>query len=883
LSLDAGVRLGHFVIVGPLGAGGMGEVYKARDTRLDRTVAIKVLPSPLSQDADRRARFDREARAISRLTHPHICTLYDVGHRRGVDFLVMECLEGETLADRLKDGPLPTDLVLKTGIEIGEGLEWAHHEGIIHRDLKPANVMLTRTGAKLLDFGLARMGGGLDSERSESPTRTAEPSLTDPGAVMGTLSYLAPEQIEGKRADARTDIFAFGVILYEMATGKRPFAGTSKASLIGSILRDEPTPVAELAPTAPAALARLIRQCLEKDPDQRRHSIHDTVEELKWIRDGEAGAARPASGPLVMRPGRRAWLVAGAVLGLLVIVATLHPWRKSVGSVPVAPGPTRIAVLPFENLGPPETDYFAEGMSDEVRGKLAGLPGLAVVASTTSAQYRKTTKPIEQVARELDARYLVVGKVRWESPTGTGRLQVIPELVEVEASGAETERWRQPFEATLADVFQVQAEIAEKVARSLDVTLSAGQQRALTYKPTQNVAAYDAFLKGEMAYGRFDDGVADSDRTAASHYEQAVTMDPSFALAWARLSRARSSLYVHSVPTPAAAEAARAAAERAIALAPARPEGYEAKAMYHSYVEEEPTRALPEIERAAHLAPRDLEVVRRLAQIEGDLGRWPDSLLHFQEAREIDPRSTLVADDLADTLVWLRHYPEAEAEADRALALDPGDVWAERNRIEVSLGQGDLAGARRALQAASTRVKPAVLVVSLAELAWLLDDSQQNLLLTLRPDQFGRGPIAWAMSRADVYALRKDAGGVRENAELARLAAEAQLRLTPRDARTNAMHGRALAYLGRKAEAIAAGQHAVELMPATRNASSAPLIQQRLVEIYVLVGENEKAIDGLEGLLKIPSDLSPGRLRIDPTFAPLRGNARFERLIARTE
>jgi len=409
----------------------MGEVYKARDTRLDRTVAIKVLPSHLSENPDRKARFDREARAISRLTHPHICTLHDVGHEGGVDYLVMECLEGETLADRLRQGPLPTDPRLKIGIQIGEGLEWAHHEGIIHRDLKPANVMLTKTGAKLLDFGVAKAGGESDPDGSEAPTRTADPSLTDPGTVMGTLPYMAPEQLEGKKADARTDIFAFGVILYEMATGKKPFMGASKASLIGSILKDEPAPITGLTPMAPPALDRLIRQCLEKDPEERWHSVHDVVKELKWILDGTKAPVTPGSGTtLVVRPKGKAWLIAGvAIAALVATVMALHPWRKGTGPVSGPTGPKRIAVLPFENQGTPETDYFAEGMSDEVRGKLASLPGFAVVASTTSSQYKKTTKPIEQVARELDVRYLVVGKVRWEKASGEGRVQVIPELI----------------------------------------------------------------------------------------------------------------------------------------------------------------------------------------------------------------------------------------------------------------------------------------------------------------------------------------------------------------------------------------------------------------------------------------------------------------------
>jgi serine/threonine protein kinase len=265
----------------------MGEVYRARDTRLDRTVAIKVLPSHLTTNSELRQRFEREAKAVSGLNHPNICVLHDLGHQDGLDYLVLEYLEGESLHDRLEKGPLPLEQALRYATEIADAVDTAHRSGVVHRDLKPGNVMLTKSGAKLLDFGLARMEAAVPILRSDanlSAIATSAKPLTEKGTLLGTVQYMAPEQIEGREADARTDLWAFGALLYEMVTGERAFVGTSPASLIGAILKDEPRPIRELRPLAPPSLERLVKTCLAKDPDERWQNAHDLVAELRWIR-----------------------------------------------------------------------------------------------------------------------------------------------------------------------------------------------------------------------------------------------------------------------------------------------------------------------------------------------------------------------------------------------------------------------------------------------------------------------------------------------------------------------------------------------------------------------------------------------------------------------
>jgi eukaryotic-like serine/threonine-protein kinase len=348
MALTAGTKLGPYEIVSPLGAGGMGEVYRARDVRLDRTVAIKILPQNLAATPEIRQRFEREARAVSSLNHPHICTLYDIGHQDGTDFLVMEYLEGETLAKRLESGPLATNELLRYAIEIADALDRAHRQGVIHRDLKPGNIMLMKSGAKLLDFGLAKSSvAPLVGDFSSSPTvsrplagNVQSDALTAQGTIVGTFQYMAPEQLEGGQADARSDIFSFGSVLYEMATGKKAFPAKSTASLIAAILKEQPKPISELQPMAPPALERVVKTCLEKDPDERWQSAGDLKRELGWIASAGSQAGIPAPVAAKRKSRDRAiWIGAGV---LVALAAAFLGWMS--GLVQHSSSPARLSV-----------------------------------------------------------------------------------------------------------------------------------------------------------------------------------------------------------------------------------------------------------------------------------------------------------------------------------------------------------------------------------------------------------------------------------------------------------------------------------------------------------------------------------------------------------
>jgi len=437
----------------------------------------------------------------------------------------------------------------------------------------------------------------------------------------------------------------------------------------------------------------------------------------------------------------------------------------------------------------------------------------------------------------------------------------------------------------LTDVFQVQADVASRVAQALDVALGTGEKEALAGKPTANLSAYDLYLQGNEAAGGFDAVAPVELRRAIGYYERAVALDSTFALAWAQLSRAHTYIYWIGTPTSADAEKALAAAERALALAPGLPEGHLALGDYYNLIKREWERALDVYSRGRKLAPNNAELLKGQGLVARSQGRWEESQAALTQAQSLDPRSIGTARRLTYNLMRLHRYPEALEQADRALALDRTAPDLHETKAMLFLEQGDLPGARRVLDAAQPDVEPTALVAWMAtyyDLYWVLDEGQQQLLLRLPPGPFNDDRLSWGLALAGTYALRGDAARAKAYGDSARIVGEAQLRDAPDDPQLHALQGVALAYAGRKAEAIKEGEHAVSLLPGARDAYLAPYIQHQMVRIYLLAGEPEKALDYLEPLLKVPYFLTPGWLKIDPTLDPLRKNPRFQKLVAGT-
>jgi serine/threonine protein kinase/tetratricopeptide (TPR) repeat protein len=885
----------RYVIERELGRGGMATVYLARDLKHDRPVALKVLHPELAK-ALGPDRFLREIKLAARLQHPHILSVHDSGQTdtgagEGTPLLwfTMPYVEGESLRERLaREQQLPVEDALRITREAALALDYAHRHGVIHRDIKPENILLCDGQALVADFGIGRALG------------MAEPGerLTETGVVIGTPAYMSPEQATGERElDGRTDIYSLGVVLYEMLTGEPLYVGRTAQAIMAKRFAGEVPSIRRVRPAVPKMVEQAVLQALAPVPADRFPTAAEFTRALsaasavpvdRVASNPPLSTLAPHTGPstasIAARPIWRSPAALASVLGLLVIVGLgMFLWLRSYR----APGESgtgnkRLAVLPFESLGAPGNEYFADGITDAVRGKLTAMQGLQVVARSSSSQYKQTAKTPQQIGRELGVEYLLTGTVRWEEGEGgPSRVQVSPELIDVADATAE---WQQPFYAPLTDVFQVQADIAGRVAEALGVALGTGERQALAERPTANIAAYDAYLKGEEISGALSKADPVALPRAMTYYERAVALDSAFALAWVQLSRANSQLYFSGSGSNTA-DRALEGAQRALALAPERPEPYLALGDYHANVSREYAKALEQYGRGRRLAPASADLLTATALAERSLGRWESALEHLNQAQRLDPRSVSAARRFAFALLYLRRYPEALTAYDRALALDPGDVAALQQRAMIFLAQADLPRARAVLRAAPRDVEPEALVAYVAgygDLVWLLDEEQQALLLRLTPGAFRDNRGAWGLALAQAHTLRGDRGLARAYADSARVDFEAQLRDRRGDVEMRIFRAVALTYLGRRAEAVLEGERSVAAWPISKDAHIGAYFQHLLARIYILAGEPDKALDRLEPLLKMPYWLSPGFLRIDPTFDPLRGNPRFERLVKGT-
>jgi len=851
-----------------LGSGGMATVYLAQDLKHERHVAVKVLRPELAATLGPE-RFLREIKITANLNHPHILPLLDSGEADGFLFYVMPYVEGESLGDRLKrEKQLPIDDALRIAGEVADALGFAHDHNVIHRDIKPENILLEAKHAVVADFGVAR-----------AIEQAGETRLTDTGIALGTPAYLSPEQASGGRElDGRSDVYALGCVLYEMLAGEPPFTGPTAESIAYKHLTAEPPPVTDGRPNVPDDVVAAVSKSLEKTPADRYQTAEQLGQALSAVQVGVSASMVKAkrSTPVWLNP----------VLGvlLLVIAAVVVVWaRNTIGHTTPSENPM-LAVLPFENLGPPENEYFAAGITDVITARLTGISGLGVISRSSAMHYEDSEKTPREIGQELGIGFILQGTVQRERPGDpTSRVRIVPRLVRVSDN---TALWAEAYDAQMSEVFALQSDIAEQVARSLEVSILEPERRVLVDLPTRVPEASDLYLTA-MGYSS---SRPNENSVAVQLLERAIGLDSGFALAYAKLSGYHSMAFLTGFERSEERLAlAKQAVDQALGLEPNLPEAHRALGLYYYRGYRDYQRALEAFSVAAQYLPNDAALLEDVAYIRRRQGAFALAAADFEKAVALNPRSSNAAWQLGVTLAMMRRYAEAAPHLEAAISLGPDDfepyILAAWNYLA---WDSTAERARATLEQMPAGIDP----VGDAVVRWYEVNSREGRdgEILERLSQFPGGlfrqqfylipkPALYAM----VYRRMQDLPRATAYFDSARTLLEQELEETPDDPRVHASLGLVYAGLGMKEEAVRAAERAVRLQPVSRDAMLGPSHLVTLAEVLASVGEHRSAIEQLEHLLSIPAGfwISAAMLRADHRWDPLRSDARFQALLER--
>src|SRR5436190_814173 len=892
-----GASIAHYQIESPIGVGGMGQVYLARDERLGRKVALKFLPERLTANNTQLSRFKSEARAASALNHPNILTVYEIGREGNRHFIATEFIEGVTLRATLARGRMSVHDTLEVAVQVASALAAAHKTGVVHRDIKPENIMIRPDGyVKVLDFGLAKLIEQKLASDNQDLTIT-NTQQTHPGLLVGTPRYMSPEQMRGEKADARSDIWSLGAVIYEMVGGVPAFAGATPSDCIASILKTEAPPLSRVAPAAPTELQSILHKALRKNRDERYQTIAEMLADLRSL---QGKLERAASAPKI----ERAWLWGAAAIVFIAIGALFFTRYRSLpfgerapsSSSAVSAGlPARanipeksIAVLPFENLSRnPENAYFAEGIQDEILTRLSKIADLKVISRTSTQHYKSVPTNLPEIARQLGVAHILEGSVQKSGDAVRVNVQLIK-------AASDSHLWADTYDRKLTDIFSVESEVAKSISDQLQAKLTGREEQVIAAKPTDNPEAYDAYLRG-LAYSLKTANTSTNALGAQKYLKEAVRLDPKFAVAWALLSYVEARGYITQFlqPTVALREEAQQAAKRALTLQPNLGEAILAKGFYHYACLKDYDSAVRYFEQARPLLPNSSRIPELLAYVTRRQGKWERSESYFNEAERLDPRNVSLLTQHGLSYKDRRLFPEAWRKFEQILNITPDDLDTIVEKAVIAQAEGDLQRASALLaplqpaaddtNALETQAYQAILERRPAQIMSRLKD------ILVKPDPalgFYKGELRfWLGWTQEVVG---DHVAAEESWRQARSELESFLKEQPENHILLGDLALTDMSLGDKAAALTLSERGMTVNPIEKDAVTGPASIEFFARVAAQAGEADRAMAALQKLLSTAysgplgpaAPLTPALLRLDPMLDPLRNDSRFQELVA---
>ena len=862
----------HYKILEKLGEGGMGVVYKAEDTKLKREVAIKFLPHHISSNDEDRKRFEIEAQAAASLNHPNITTIHSIEESDSEVFIVMEYIDGIESKGKIKSGSISINEAVDIAIQIADGLEAAHKKGIVHRDIKSGNVMITKDGkAKIMDFGLAKVGKGTQ--------------VTKVGTTVGTVAYMSPEQTRGEEIDNRSDIWSFGVLLYEMVTGKQPFKGDYDQALVYSILNEEP----ETAEISSTALRNIILKALEKEPVERYQKVSEMLADLIEIKNETLTRtySRSSERKTQIQKKKNKWFVPAAIIIFIAFLIVAYIYFNSRSSVNnVSSEIKMIVVLPFENLGSSEDEYFADGITEEITSKLSGLSGLGVIARASAAQYKNTNKSLDEIAKELGVGYILVGTIRWDKSGDVDKVRVNPELIRTSDG---VQMWSEPYESEYSTSFKLQTQIASQVANAMDINLLQPEKKSLSTNLTENQEAYNLYLKGKD-FLDYRNQEPQNKTTAERLFKQAIYLDPNFAAAYAGLSKAYSDMYWfyydHSQKT---IDLSKQAVEKSLELNPEFYGGYASLAWYYYHCKLDYDKAIENFHRSLDLQPNNYDALGGLGAVLRRQGKVEESIPFIERAMNINPLSAQAIFELGASYYWSKKYSMAIPLFQKSMSQDPSSPVSYYHLSACYiLSDGDLTNATEAINSGLKEGvidKTGYIIQRNTEIdiysrnfEEALNDLKNSRNLVF-DEQFTFVPKDLNIGIVNLYLGRLNDAKKSFNSAIDFL--NKKIKESPNDSRLYSALGIAYAGLSQKQNAVKWAKKGVELLPISKEALRGQARLNDLAKVYTMVGEYDLAIQILKKLIDIPSEITPAILKIDPMWDKLRGNREFNKLLTK--